>query len=54
MELILVLATFLEIFVVGVLVYSLWQDRAASIERKTWQDEVRTLTHGEDLNAMTR
>jgi len=54
MELILGLATLLEIVVVGVLVYALWQDRREASERQSWEHEMRTLTHGEDLNAMTR
>ena len=53
MELILGVATILEMMVVGVLVLALWQDRKHA-ERKAWEDEMRTLTHGEDLNALTR
>jgi hypothetical protein len=54
MELILALATIVELMVVGVLVFALWQDRRAKAERTGWQDEVRTLRQGEDLNALTR
>jgi hypothetical protein len=54
MEFILAGATVLELLVVGVLVYALWQDHRAEIERREWERQNRTLTHGEDLNALTR
>jgi hypothetical protein len=54
MELILALATVLELMVVGVLVLALWQDHRSGSARKQWEDEMRTLTHGEELNALTR
>jgi hypothetical protein len=54
MELILGLATLLEILVIGVLVVALWQDRREASERKQWEKDSGSLTHGEDLNAATR
>jgi hypothetical protein len=54
MELILALATVLELMVVGVLVVALWQDHRSGSVRKQWQEDMRTLTQGEELNALTR
>ena len=54
MEWILGIATVLEVIVIGVLVVALWQDHAASEQRRVSERELRGPTEGEELTAMTR
>jgi len=54
MELILGLATILEVMVVGVLVMALWQDRRHDVAKRDWEDDRASLARGEDPSAQTQ